>query len=110
MRRLKNPNQWPPGGWNFEEPSTGFRFRGSSLQELAAKVKLHREVNYLEREDRVEEDIEEQQIILNPSFSPSTGNPHKTSGVFPKALQSLQVGISVFLVGKSDFQSMASIW
>ena len=28
---LKNPNQWPPGGWNFEEPSTGFRFRGSSL-------------------------------------------------------------------------------
>ena len=35
MRRLKNPNQWPPGGWNFEEPSTGFRFRGSSLQDLA---------------------------------------------------------------------------
>ena len=31
MRRLKNPNQWPPGGWNFEEPSTGFRFRGSLL-------------------------------------------------------------------------------
>ena len=31
MRRLKNPKQWPPGGWNFEEPSTGFRFKGSSL-------------------------------------------------------------------------------
>jgi hypothetical protein len=40
MRRLKNPNQWPPGGWNYEEPSTGFRFRGSSLQDLAAKVKI----------------------------------------------------------------------
>ena len=53
MRRLKNPNQWPPGGWNFEEPATGFRFRGSSLQDLAAKVKLHREINYLGREDRV---------------------------------------------------------
>ena len=29
MRCLKNPNQWPPGGWNFEEPFTGFHFRGS---------------------------------------------------------------------------------
>ena len=66
MRRLKNPNQWPPGGWNFEEPSTGFRFRGSSLQDLAAKVKLHREVNYLGREDRVEADIEEQIILKAP--------------------------------------------
>ena len=66
MRRLKNPNQWPPGGWNFEEPSTGFRFKGSSLQELAAKVKLHREVNYLGREDRVEADIEEQIILKAP--------------------------------------------
>jgi hypothetical protein len=42
MRRLKNPNQWPPGGWNFEEPCTGFRFKGSSLEDLSAKVKLHR--------------------------------------------------------------------
>ena len=66
MRRLKNPNQWPPGGRNFEETSTGFRFRGSSLQELAAKVKLHREVNYLGREDRVEEDIQEQIILKAP--------------------------------------------
>ena len=66
MRRLKNPNQWPPGGWNYEEPATGFRFRGSSLQDLAAKVKLHREMNYLGREDRVEEDIEEQIILKAP--------------------------------------------
>jgi hypothetical protein len=45
MRCLKNPNQWPPGGWNFEEPSTGFRFRGSSLQDLAAKVKSSADAN-----------------------------------------------------------------
>jgi hypothetical protein len=66
MRGLKNPNQWPPTGWNYEEPATGFRFRGSSLQDLAAKVKLHREVNYLGREDRVEEDIQEQIILKAP--------------------------------------------
>ncbi len=47
MRRLKNPNQWPPGGWNYEEPSTGFRFRGSSLQDLAAKVKIPFEMTVL---------------------------------------------------------------
>jgi hypothetical protein len=40
MRRLKNPNQWPPGGWNFEEPSTGFRFRGSLLHCFTASL-LH---------------------------------------------------------------------
>ena len=45
MRRIKNPNQRPPRGSNYEEPATGFRFRGSSLQDLAAKRKLHREVN-----------------------------------------------------------------
>lgn len=39
---------------------------GFSLQDLAAKVKLHREVNYLGREDRVEEDIEEQIILKAP--------------------------------------------
>lgn len=50
-----------PGGWNYEEPATG-----SSLQDLAAKVKLHREVNYLGREDRVEEDIQEQIILKAP--------------------------------------------
>jgi hypothetical protein len=66
MRRLKEISKWPPGGWNYEEPATGFRFRGSSLQDLAAKVKLHREVNYLGREDRVEEDIQEQIILKAP--------------------------------------------
>ena len=45
----------------------------------------------------------------NPSFSWATANPHETSRVFSKALQSLQAGISVFLVGKADFQSMPSI-
>jgi hypothetical protein len=66
MGSLKNPNQWPLGEWNFEEPATGFRFRCSLLQDLAAKVKLQREVNYLGREDRVEEDIEEQIILKAP--------------------------------------------
>ena len=60
MRRLKNINQWPPNGWQYEELSTGFRFKASSLQALAEKVLLHREVNGLGREDRVEEDIQEQ--------------------------------------------------
>ena len=66
MRKLKDSSKWPPGGWNYEETSTGFRFKGSSLQDLAAKVKLHREVNYLGREDRVEEDIQEQIILKAP--------------------------------------------
>jgi len=35
---------------------------------------------------------------LDPSFSWSTENPHKTSGVIPKALQSLQTEILVFMV------------
>lgn len=46
---------------------------------------------------------------FNPSFSWPTGDPHKTSGVVPKALQSLYAGISVFRVGKADFQSIPSI-
>jgi GxxExxY protein len=55
---------------------------------------------------------EEAQVInyLNPSFSWATGEPHETSGIVPKALQSLQAGISVFLVGKAAFQPMPSIW
>jgi hypothetical protein len=47
--------------------------------------------------------------MLSPSFSWATGEPHETSGVVPKALQSLQAGISVFLVGKAAFQSIPSI-
>jgi hypothetical protein len=47
---------------------------------------------------------------INPSFSLATGEPHETSGIVPKALQSLQAGISVFLVGKAAFQPMPSIW
>ena len=66
MRRLKNINQWPPNGWQYEELSTGFRFKASSLQALAEKVRLHREVNGLGREDRVEEDIQEQIILKAP--------------------------------------------
>lgn len=66
MRRLKNINQWPPNGWQYEELSTGFRFKASSLQALAEKVLLHREVNGLGREDRVEEDIQEQIILKAP--------------------------------------------
>ena len=53
MRRLKNPNQWPPGGWNFEEPSTGFRFKGSSLQDLAANARFVRITNAGLRESHV---------------------------------------------------------
>jgi hypothetical protein len=48
--------------------------------------------------------------VFNPSFSWATGEPHEISGLVPKALQSLQAGISVFLVGKADFLSMPSIW
>ena len=66
MRRLKNINQWPPNGGQYEELSTGFRFKASSLQALAEKVLLHREVNGLGREDRVEEDIQEQIILKAP--------------------------------------------
>ena len=66
MRRLKNINQWPPNGWQYEELSTGFRFKASSLQALAEKVLLHREENGLGREDRVEEDIQEQIILKAP--------------------------------------------
>ena len=66
MRRLKNINQWPPNGWQYEELSTGFRFKASSLQALAEKVLMHREVNGLGREDRVEEDIQEQIILKAP--------------------------------------------
>lgn len=66
MKRLKTLDVWPPGGWKYEEPSTGFRFRGSSMSELAAMVRLHREVNYLGREDRVDSDIQEQIIRLAP--------------------------------------------
>ena len=66
MRRLKNINQWPPNGWQYEELSTGFRFKASSLQALTEKVLLHREVNGLGREDRVEEDIQEQIILKAP--------------------------------------------
>jgi hypothetical protein len=43
MRRLKNINQWPPNGWQYEELSTGFRFKASSLQALAEKVLEHPE-------------------------------------------------------------------
>lgn len=66
MRRLKNINQWPPNGWQYEELSTGFRFKASSLQALTEKVRLHREANGLGREDRVEEDIQEQIILKAP--------------------------------------------
>lgn len=66
MRRLKNINQWPPNGWQYEELSTGFRFKASSLQALAEKVLQHREANGLGREDRVEEDIQEQIILKAP--------------------------------------------
>ena len=66
MRRLKNINQWPPNGWQYEELSTGFRFKASSLQSLTEKVRLHREANGLGREDRVEEDIQEQIILKAP--------------------------------------------
>jgi len=41
MRRLKNINQWPPNGWQYEELSTGFRFKASSLQALTEKVLQH---------------------------------------------------------------------
>lgn len=66
MRRLKNINLWPPNGWQYEELSTGFRFKASSLQALTEKVRLHREANGLGREDRVEEDIQEQIILKAP--------------------------------------------
>ncbi len=36
------------------------------------------------------------------SFSRPSGNHHKTWGFFPKALKSLQAGISVFSVGETD--------
>ena len=36
------------------------------MSELAAMVRLHREVNYLGREDRVDSDIQEQIIRLAP--------------------------------------------
>ena len=41
MRRLKNINLWPPNGWQYEELSTGFRFKASSLQALTEKVLQH---------------------------------------------------------------------
>ena len=66
MRRLKDPNLWPPGGWQFEELCTGCKFRGNSLADLAEKVRLHRASNALGREDRVLEDIQEQIILQAP--------------------------------------------
>jgi len=45
-----------------------------------------------------------------PSFSLPTGDPHKTWVVFPKTLKSLQAGMSVFLLGEADSQSIPSIW
>jgi hypothetical protein len=44
----------------------GFSIQGLIASDLAAKVKLHREVSYRGREDRVEEDIEEQTILKAP--------------------------------------------
>ncbi len=61
-----DPNIWPPGGWQYEELCTGCKFRGKTLDELAEKVREHREANALGREDKVVEDIEEQILLRAP--------------------------------------------
>jgi hypothetical protein len=65
MRRLNRLDIWPPGGWAYEQAETGFVFHGSCLQELAEKIRLHRESNNIPLGD-IESEIQEQIISRAP--------------------------------------------
>jgi hypothetical protein len=56
-----NPAIWPPGGWRYTQPETGFVFTDSSMQGLMDKVAQHRLANKLPAGDP-EQDISEQII------------------------------------------------
>jgi hypothetical protein len=50
MPRL-DPNIWPPGGWRYTQPDTGFVFSSDTLHGLAVKVVQHRRANNLDAGD-----------------------------------------------------------
>lgn len=51
--KIDDVMQSPPGGWRYEQPETGVVVQAMSLQELEAKVKIHRKSNDLATGDPV---------------------------------------------------------
>lgn len=68
MKVLNDLNIWPPNGWTYEQPDTKFVFTASSLQELADKVRLHREANGLPFDSSLEMEIQDQIIHRSPRW------------------------------------------
>jgi hypothetical protein len=68
MKLLNDLNLWPPNGWTYEQVDTGFVFAASSLQELADKVRLHREANGLKFDSSLEMEIQDQIIHRSPKW------------------------------------------
>lgn len=68
MRQLKNIDIWPPNGWTYEQPNTGFVFSGSSLQEIISKTRLHRESNGLAIGGNLALEIQDQIVRRSPKW------------------------------------------
>lgn len=69
--RLKERNKVPPTGFAFQQPETGAKLDGQSLEETVALVVKHRIANALPRQsvDEVREDVEAQLcMLLGPSW------------------------------------------
>jgi len=78
MATLISDSRVPYWGWYYVEQSTGYRFEGSSYQDLVSKVRLHRAHAGLSV-DGVEEDIQRQLCLRldRASCRPEPGEEYR---------------------------------